>query len=114
MQEWIKRFVVVSFDLDTLVTDIELHIYRFSIIDFSISFASFGVFFQKITTVKNFFSGGVTSPPPCGGSIAPIHTKIMYDLTIAIINKCFEFQNDWLKMIPIRYNCTQFSLIPLC
>ena len=23
----------------------------------------------------------------------------MYDLTIAIINKCFEFQNDWLKII---------------
>ena len=22
--------------------------------------------------------------------------------------KCFEFQNDWLKVIPIRYNCIQF------
>ena len=25
----------------------------------------------------------------------------MYDLTIAIINKCFEFQSDWLKIIHI-------------
>ena len=48
------------------------------------------------------------------GSIAPICTKITYDLTIAIINKCFEFQNDWLKIIPVRYNCTQFCPIPLC
>ena len=47
------------------------------------------------------------------GSIAPIHTKIIYDLTISIINKCFEFQNDCLKIIRIRYNCTQFCRIPL-
>ena len=53
-------------------------------------------------------------PPPCKGSIAPIYTKNLYDLTIAIINKCFEFQNDWLKIIPVRYNCTQFCSIPLC
>ena len=25
----------------------------------------------------------------------------MYDLTIAIVNKYFEFQNDWLKIIRI-------------
>ena len=23
---------------------------------------------------------------------------MMHDLTIAIINKCFEFKNDWLKL----------------
>ena len=39
-----------------------------------------------------------------------MHTKIMHDLTIAIINKCFEFQNDWLKIIRIRCNCTKFIL----
>ena len=34
----------------------------------------------------------------------------MYDLTTAIVNKCFEFQNDWLNIICIRYNCTHFVL----
>ena len=51
--------------------------------------------------------------PPYVESIAPIYTKIIYDLTIAAINKYFEFQSDWLKIIRIRYNCTQFCLIPL-
>ena len=37
----------------------------------------------------------------------------MYDLTIAIKNKYFEFENDWLKIIRIRCNCTQFCRIPL-
>ena len=27
--------------------------------------------------------------------IVPVNTKITYDLIIAIINKWFEFQNDW-------------------
>ena len=44
----------------------------------------------------------------------PIRTKVIHDLTIATINKCLEFQNDWLKIIPIMYNCTQFRPIPLC
>ena len=52
--------------------------------------------------------------PFCEKSIVPIYTKITYDLTTAIINKCFEFQNDWLKIILDRYNCTQFCPIPLC
>ena len=39
--------------------------------------------------------------------MAPMHTKIMYDLTIVIINKYFEFQNDWLKIIRIRYYSTK-------
>ena len=64
----------------------------------TISFVYFEVFFLKILTVKNF------SP---GGSIAPIYTKIIYDLTIAIINKCFEFPSDWLKIICIKYKCMQ-------
>ena len=60
--------------------------------------------------------GGEVSPPgkllpPCRGSIDPIRTKIIYDLTIAITNKYFEFQNDWLKIIRIRYNGTQFCPI---
>ena len=35
--------------------------------------------------------------PPLRGSTAPIHTKIICDHTIAIINK-FQFQNVWLKI----------------
>ena len=64
--------------------------------------------------------GGEVTPwggwyfPHYGGSIAPMHTKIIYDLTITNINKGFEFQNNWLKTTRIRYNCTQFCPIPLC
>ena len=32
----------------------------------------------------------------------PTVKKIIYDLTFAIVNKCFEFQNDMIKIIPIR------------
>ena len=66
-----------------------------------------------VTDAKNSPVGGFF-PTLYYGSIAPIHTKIMYDLTIATINKCFEFQNDWFKIIHIRYNCMQFCPIPLC
>ena len=38
----------------------------------------------------------------------------MYDLIIAIINKCFEFQNDRLKAICVGYNCTKFCPVLLC
>ena len=74
------------------ITDKLSHIYGLAI-----SFAYFEVFFLKILTVKNFSPRGVTSPPR-GRDIAPIYTKNLYDLTIAIIKKCFEFQNDWLKI----------------
>ena len=40
------------------------------------------------------------------------HLQKFYN-TIAIVNKCFKFQNDWLKIICIRHNCTQFCSIPL-
>ena len=40
-------------------------------------------------------------------SITIMYTKIVYDLTVVIINKC-DGQNDWLKIICIRYNSTQF------
>ena len=30
-----------------------------------------------------------------------IYTKTIHDLTNAIVNKCFEFQNDWLKIVRI-------------
>ena len=73
-------------------------VYLSQIYGSTISFAYFRVFFLKILMVKN----------------SPIYTKNIYDLTTAIINKCFEFQNDWLKIIPVRYNCTQFCPIPLC
>ena len=43
-------------------------------------------------------------------SIAVVYTKILYYQTIAIINKCFKFQNDWLKITHIRYNWMQFYL----
>ena len=45
--------------------------------------------------------------PPSGRCIAPLCAKIIYDLTIEIINKYFEFQNDCLKIFCIRYNYTQ-------
>ena len=48
--------------------------------------------------VKNFFSG----------NIAPIYTKITYDLTIAVINKYFELRNDWLKAIRNTFNRMHF------
>ena len=51
---------------------------------------------------------------PMMGDIAPLHAKIIYVLTIAIINECFEFQNDWFKIIRISYSCTPFCSIPFC
>ena len=64
----------------------------------TISFAYFEMFFLKTLMIKNFSPGGLLPPPPpYRESIAPIHTKIIYDHTIAIINKYFEFQNDGLK-----------------
>ena len=38
---------------------------------------------------------------------------IIYYLTISIINECFKFQNDWLKIIRIKYNCIQFCPKPM-
>ena len=35
---------------------------------------------------------------PYGVNIVPINTKIIYCFTIAIINKCFEFQIIGLKL----------------
>ena len=70
----------------------------------TISFAYFEVFFLKIPTVKSFSLGGGGVFPPKGGvlgRILPIHRKVMYGLTIATINKYFEFQNDRLKIIRI-------------
>ena len=49
-------------------------------------------------------------PPPTGGVLPPC----IQNLTIVIMNKSFEFQNDCLKIICIRYNCTQFCPTPLC
>ena len=73
----------------------------------TISFAYFDAFFQKIPLSKNVSLRGV-------GTIALMHTKIMYYLIIAIINKYFKYINDWIKIIHIRFNCMQFCLIPLC
>ena len=77
----------------------------------TIRFVYFEVFFLKILTVKKLSIRGLL--PPLRGNIAPIYPKIMYDLTIAIINKYFEIQNDWLKIIRIRYKCMQFWSILL-
>ena len=81
----------------------------------NINFAYFEAFFLKISTVKKFSSppGGRVNFIPAGG-IVHVYTKFIYDLTNAIINKCFNYQNDWLKIIRIRYNCMQFCPIPLC
>ena len=59
----------------------------------TISFTYFEAFFLKIPMVKNF-SPGEDYFPLQGGSIALIHTKNIYDLIVAILNKSFEFQND--------------------
>ena len=53
--------------------------------------------------------GGIFSP-----YIKKYIKKNIYYLTIAIINKSSEFQNDCLKRIRTRYNCTRFCPIPLC
>ena len=76
----------------------------------TISFAYFQVFFLKILKVKNFSQLPLRTEY---GGIC-IHTKIIYDLTISIINKYFEFQNDWIEIIHNRWNCTQFSPIYHC
>ena len=60
---------------------------------------------SKIPTIEIFSPGEVLSP---------YIQKIMHDFTIVIINKSFEFQNDWFEIIRIRYNCMQFCPIPLC
>ena len=48
-----------------------------------------------------------------GGDIARICTKIMYYLTIVTINKCFELQNDMLKIIRIGTTTRIFPSISL-
>ena len=60
------------------------------------------MFFLKIQTVKKF--------SPLRRSVAPIYTKIVYDLTIAIENKCFEFQNNCLKRSVFDINASNFVL----
>ena len=70
------------------------------------------MFFLKISRIK-FSPWGGCYFHPCRGSIAPMYTKIIYGLTIAILYKCFGFQNDWLKIIRIRYSCLQFCPILL-
>ena len=68
----------------------------------------------EIPVVKNYLSRGGNCTPPYAGSIAPMCTQILHYFTIAIIIKYFQFQSDWLKIILIRQNCTQFCPIPLC
>ena len=60
---------------------------------------------------KKFLTGEVTSH--LRAEDCPHKYKNYIYLTISIINKCFEFENDWLKIICIRYKCTQFCPIPL-
>ena len=67
----------------------------------TIIFVYFDMFFLKIPTVKNF-------SPVLRENIAPIHAKIMYYLTIAITNKYLKFHNNWLKIIRLKHNCTEF------
>ena len=82
------------------------------------TFAYFELLFLKIPTVKNFSFGGLLPPLRGGGGgggrISFMHAKIVYGLVIAILNKYFEFQNDWLKIFCFKYNCTQFCPIPMC
>ena len=82
--------------------------------DSTITFPYFEMFFLEILGKKISPPGWVYLPLPPGGSVALMYTKTIYDLIIAIINKHFEFQNDWLKIVRIRHNCMQFCSIPLC
>ena len=54
-----------------------------------IGFTYFEEFFPENTNGKRFLPRGITPPHPDYGrrNISPIHAKIIYDLTIAIINK---------------------------
>ena len=57
----------------------------------------------------------ISPPEGITSTLLPlIYWKYIYDLTITILNKLFEFLNDSLKIIPIKNNCTQFCFIPLC
>ena len=67
------------------------------------------MFFLKIPTVKNVSPGG-KELIYLRGSIVPTYTKNICYLTIAIINKCFEFQNDWLKTILLGTTTPNFVL----
>ena len=71
------------------------------------------VFLCVSKRISKLFFGGEGLFPTYGESIALMH-KIIFNLAIAIINECFEFQNDWLKIIRIRFNCKRFCPIPLC
>ena len=59
-----------------------------------------------------FFPGGLFTP--IGEVIAPAYTKTICYLIVVIINKNFEFQNNWLKIIHFECNCTQLCPILLC
>ena len=75
--------------------------------DSTISFCVLWGVLSKNISVKKILQGR-------GGGIAPTYLKIMYYLTIAIINKCFKFYDDWLKIICIRTIACNFCPIPLC
>ena len=90
-----------SINLVQIITNI-LFYYLFSVF--------WGVLLEN-TNGKNF------SPEGDGISLLQkvlSYRKNIYYFTIAIINKCFEFANDWLKIIRTRYNCTPFYTVPLC
>ena len=48
--------------------------------------------------------------PPYGGGVLSPYVQSIYMIattnTIAITHKYFEFKNDWLIIIHIRYSCT--------
>ena len=57
---------------------------------------------------KKFLTGEVTSH--LRAEDCPHKYKNYIYLTISIINKCFEFENDWLKIICIRYRVASTSI----
>ena len=77
------------------------------------AFEYFDVLFLKILTVKNFSPPAEVLPLPTEG-LLPVHIKIIHCIAVAAINKYFEFQNDWLKIIRIKYNCTKFCPMQMC
>ena len=69
------------------------------------------MFLLKIPTLKKFSPGGMLHSPYGEGKVLPpVCTKIICDFTIAITNKYFKFQNDWLKLIPVGTIARNFVL----
>ena len=57
---------------------------------------------KNTSTKKISHRVGEYSPHTHERCITPTYTEIIHHLTFAVINKCFKFQNNWLKIIRIK------------